>query len=227
MEHNERAKIGNHGNKEIQLCEKAIRKYGTIQEFDILEEIKEESLLDEREWYWIEFYNSNNREKGYNLLDKGNVSGRRGTEHTNAAFTKEELDDIIDLLLNHTELSYIDIAEKYHVNKDTIYRISAGLTYINPNLTYPLRSRNYDFNKKTDILDFFSSEQELINLKEELKYSWWLQMDNGDLYKKYNISRRLLYDINYGRKFAEIGNYSYPIRSSNKQKKYFYKRRNN
>ena len=37
-------------------------------------------------------------------------------------------------------------------------------------------------------------------------------MDNGDLYKKYHITRKLLYAINKGEKFGDIGNYDYPIR---------------
>ena len=39
-------------------------------------------------------------------------------------------------------------------------------------------------------------------------------MDNGDLYKKYNITRKLLYAINKGEIFKDIGNYTYPIRTT-------------
>lgn len=50
---------------------KAIRKYGFSNfSFEILEECEEEKL-NEREKYWIEFFNSNNQEFGYNLTEGG------------------------------------------------------------------------------------------------------------------------------------------------------------
>lgn len=42
--------------------------------------------LDEAEYYWINFYGSTNRDVGYNILNYGNVSGRRGIENYNAIF---------------------------------------------------------------------------------------------------------------------------------------------
>lgn len=87
LEHNQRARKGVHGNKDIQLCEKAISKYGKINEIDILETCSIESL-DEREKYWIQQFHTDDKQYGYNLLDKGNVSGRRGCDHPNASFSK-------------------------------------------------------------------------------------------------------------------------------------------
>jgi len=55
-----------------KLLKEAINKYG-LDSFgrEILEEVDNE-ILEEREIYWIKFYNSNNLEIGYNLTIGGN-----------------------------------------------------------------------------------------------------------------------------------------------------------
>lgn len=73
----------------------AIQKYGhesfTIEQIDTAETFDE---LNEKEIYWINFYDSCNREKGYNLLSGGNQprhsevskikmsNARKGKKHT-------------------------------------------------------------------------------------------------------------------------------------------------
>lgn len=53
----------------------AVRKYGKESfSWEVIEEC-EKSILDDRERYWIAYYDSTNREKGYNVMDGGN--GRR------------------------------------------------------------------------------------------------------------------------------------------------------
>lgn len=92
---------------------------------EILQDNVSIEKLDEAEYYWIKFYNATDRNIGYNILDYGNVSGRRGIENYNAIFnTQDKLNEVIDLLINHLEYSYIDIAKKYNVNPNTIYRIN-------------------------------------------------------------------------------------------------------
>jgi hypothetical protein len=54
--------------------------------------------LDKKEQYWIRRYDSSNRDKGYNVLAGKDVSQVRGLDHPNALFSKEDLNDIIDLL---------------------------------------------------------------------------------------------------------------------------------
>jgi group I intron endonuclease len=55
-----------------KLLKDAIRKYG-LENFnrEVLEEVENE-LLDQREIYWIEKYNANSKEIGYNLTKGGN-----------------------------------------------------------------------------------------------------------------------------------------------------------
>lgn len=212
-EHNQRAKCTT-SSKKLLLCDQALRKYNlSIEEIEILEIITDINILDERETYWINYYDSTNRDKGYNIVNIGNVSSKRGVNHVNAAFTEKTLLEVIDLLINHPELSFIDIAKKYGVEQNTIYRISAGKTYYNPELTYPLRNNNHESQKK-DIENYFNDEKKLLNLKEDLYYRWDLKIES-DLIDKYQIPLRILRDINNGRKFENIGDFNYPIRKKN------------
>lgn len=218
MEHNQRARNYNkdNSNRIYQKCDiKMAEQNFQIEEFEILE-VTSISTLDEREKYWTQIYNSNNWEIGYNLLDKGDVSGRRGCDNVNAAFSKQDLNEIIDLLTNHTELSILDIAKKYNVDQNTIGRINTGKSYVNKQLSYPLRKNNHDASKKNNILDYFQDEKTLLAFKNELKYSWYKTIENG-LEKEYNIPLNIARDINNGNKFSEYGEYSYPIRPRNQR----------
>ena len=215
MEHNSYAKVG-HGLRELLLCEQKMKQYNFfIEEFELLEQINDLNLLDEKEKYWIAYYHTYIKEgQGYNKTRGGDASGKKGIDNANAAFNQQQLDEIIDLLQNHTELSLIDIANKYHVEQNTILKISTGKTYVNPTLNYPLRRNNHDSVIKNNILDYFSSEEELLSLKDDLLYRWDLSIEQ-DILKKYNIPLKILRDINNGRKFENIGNYKYPIRAKN------------
>lgn len=215
MEHNSYATTG-HGSRELLLCEQKMREYNfLIDAFEILEIVNDLNILDERERYWIQYFHTYIKDgNGYNKTKGGDASGKRGVENCNAAFTQSQLDEIIDLLLNHTELSLIDIANKYNVNQNTILHISTGRTYVNPKLQYPLRHNNHDASCKNQVSDYFTSIDSLLELKEDLLYRWDLMIE-GDINKKYNIPISILRDINQGRLFADIGEYDYPIRKKN------------
>lgn len=65
--HLNRIKKGTHHNDILQ---ESFYKYGFDNfEFSILEEVLDESLLNEREKYWIDFYGGINSDKVYNLKD--------------------------------------------------------------------------------------------------------------------------------------------------------------
>lgn len=198
-----------HNSKNRQLCDKKLKKHKA--KLVILEQNIPIKFLDEKEKYYISLYDSTNPSKGYNIISGGNVSGKRGADHPNASFSQEQLSEIYDLLINHRELSLIDIANRYGVCQMTIYRIASGDSYIQENLQYPLRKNNHDFRKKY-VLDYFSSIDDLLSLKEDLKYRWDLTIEK-DLPKKYNLSLRILRQINDGTLYSNYGDYTYPIRS--------------
>lgn len=209
---NIRARALEHNSKNIQLCDKMLKKYNA--KLTILEEITDIQILNISEKYWIAKYKSNDKNFGYNLTEGGDVSEMRGTKHPLAALNENQLNEVIELLINHTELSIKAIAEQYNVSIQTIMRINEGQSYFNPNLLYPLRRNNHNSMLKNDILDYFNSTEELLQLKNDLKYRWDLTIEE-DLVKKYNIPLKVLRDINQGRKFNTIGEFTYPIRKNN------------
>lgn len=206
------SRVNEHNSKNIQMCDKALKKHSATVE--ILEIVSDILLLDEIESKWINYYNATNKEIGYNILKDGNASGKRGIDNCNAIFNQTQLDEIIDLLINNTKLSYKDIAKLYGVSQDTILRISLGYSYFNSNLYYPLRKNNHDAARKDEVLDYFENEEKLLELKEDLCYRWDLKIEN-DLVEKYNIPLKILRKINQGDIFQDIGNYKYPIRNKN------------
>lgn len=88
-EHNNINRLQNHYNSPSDL---AIQKYGRFEEIEILEIVEDSSLLNEREQYWIQFYNSNNKEIGYNLTIGGDAL--LGENHPKAKLLDEEILDI-------------------------------------------------------------------------------------------------------------------------------------
>lgn len=48
---------------------------------ELLEEVETKEMMDEREIYWISYYQSTNREIGYNISNGGNVNRAMSGEH--------------------------------------------------------------------------------------------------------------------------------------------------
>lgn len=78
----------NRPSETTQAVDKAIKKYfGKILEVTIIERCNPNEI-NKREKYWIKYYNSTNREKGYNISLGGEYDGRRRT------WSDEEILDI-------------------------------------------------------------------------------------------------------------------------------------
>ncbi len=84
----EHKRILKHNSHHSPRLQHAVNKYGLENfEFIFVEEIKDIFKLLEREQYWINFYNSANPEKGYNI---NKIAGNRlGMHHTEK--TKEKI----------------------------------------------------------------------------------------------------------------------------------------
>lgn len=134
---NLKRRIYEHNNftKAKHPCDLAIKKYGKINCIEILEEISVDCLND-REIYWINYYNSNDKKIGYNLTKGGN--SLRGTDSPKAIFTNEEIlfirksrfegkrkVDIYNNYFKHTNFNsfenvwlgngYLDIGQEYYI----------------------------------------------------------------------------------------------------------------
>lgn len=215
-EHNQRARTGR-PDRDIQICDSAIKKYGQISYFEILEECSLDQL-DQREKYWINYYQALDKERGYNLLDRGTVAGRRGSDNPNAKISNDQWHEIKDLLSKHPELSYKEIGKRYGVNKGTISSLNQGLSYYHENTQYPIREKFTQPKRSLNWKTYFNSIEELVQLKYDLKNRW--DMTESDLSLLYpKCSMQCIHKINQGKLFADIGpEFTYPIRPKGQQK---------
>lgn len=191
----------NSNNKEYDYpLSRGIRKYGPEEyELLVLEQNLPLNLLDEREKFWIAYYDT--YWHGYNQTVGG-------TYPTKPIFH----DDIIDLaieMLKNEEYSYKDIMDKTGMSMTHIYNINIGARRPQTNQDYPIRKQNV---KGTKGLKF--SEVEIKAIHEELKNTTYTFKD---LAKKYNCSETTIRYINQGvRKAYYLSEYSYPVRTNAK-----------
>lgn len=98
-----------------QIINRAMKKYGVDKFYIETLEICEVSILDEREIYYIDLYDSTDKSKGYNVSIGGNTP----------RFKRKSLSisDLIDLYVNK-EFTLEEIASKFEVSR---YIISTEL----------------------------------------------------------------------------------------------------
>lgn len=128
--HRARSKQPNHIDKDLPVY-RALTKYGIDNfEFIILEECDKEQL-NEREIYWIKYYDSYNN--GYNATLGGGNNKNIGVK-----LSEKEVEEIQYLLIN-TNKSQKEIANKYDLAQSNISQINTGEIWYNEDLDYPLR----------------------------------------------------------------------------------------
>lgn len=103
------------GNYDNSLIDKAIQKYGKEHFwFEILESQIEN--YNEREKYWIKYYNSK-KPFGYNILDGGNEPPVfYGNDHQSVKISDEDVLKLKKDLLE-TQISLSQLAKKYNISK--------------------------------------------------------------------------------------------------------------
>ena len=196
-----------------------IQKFGEdIFTFSIIEECDIE-ILDERECYWIAYYNSN--KDGYNLTSGG--QNYRGSSNPRAKLKEQDVLEIISLL-EQNNITNEKIANKYNVSRNTIDFINRCKIW------------NYLHNYKSNI-----RKEALLNSKtphstvsgenngsckivqkqaEEIIYL----LENSEislaqLSRELQISLNIIYDINRCRTWKFLHNYKKNIRNESREKK--------
>lgn len=131
-DHKTRGLKTNHNSSNYPLY-RAIRKY-SLNNFEIiiLETCKKE-VLNEKEIYWIDYYDTTNPDKGYNLH-----LGGGGSPGTAQKLTVDAVKEI-QKLLQETKLSQEEIGRNFNVTYRTISHINTGDSWRDSSLTYPLR----------------------------------------------------------------------------------------
>lgn len=115
---------------------KAFRKYGIENfSFEVLEECSQESL-NAKEIYWINYFNSDDSQKGYNLTPGGDNVGQKCRK-----LTDEQLQEL-KCLLKTTLISQADLAKQFNISQMAVSDINRGISYPDLNEDYPLRDSN-------------------------------------------------------------------------------------
>lgn len=168
------------------VVEKAIGKYGIIEEFYILEETSIENL-NNREQYWIEYYDLNNREKGYNIAEGGNGA------KVPRKFTEEQAIEIANIIKNNKTIRFEELAQKYNCSLGTIQKINQGSNgYRFAQFTYPIRTTD-----ESRVLRAVLDDNIIQSILNDLKNTNMTMVEIGE---KYNLCRNTISDINKGKK---------------------------
>lgn len=177
-----------------ELIGKAIQKYGKEHfHFEILESQIEN--YNEREQYWISYYNSL-APNGYNILKGGESPPQmRGTAHPESLLSSEQVTCLTNDLLN-TTISAVELARKYGFSSNTsIIEFNKGKTYHREGIDYPIRKRMYN-GKLTDedveeiILQLKNTNRTYKDIASDygLEYRAVSRIDRGLLHHKDNIT---------------------------------------
>ena len=192
--------------------ENAIKKYGKITEFEILEIIspEEREKMNLQEKYWIKYYDSTNPLIGYNISDGGDGGGIGSLNHE-AKFTEEEILALYDELKNNLDISLQDLAKKYNIHMTTISHINNGITYYHSNIEYPIRNPK-DCKK---VISGTKSVNSYIT-KETLDKIYKALVEEQDktmrqLAIEFKVSPSIIQNINSGRTYHN-NDFQYPLR---------------
>lgn len=111
---------------------KALRKYGVENFiFEIIEECDRNSL-DSREKYWIEHYDSLNKDKGYNMLEVGEIPNSIGSNNPMAKLTEADVLDIRNqIYLNKIDSLTVFNQYSHLISFDTFRKVRDGATWRN------------------------------------------------------------------------------------------------
>ena len=179
-----------HDNPHLQY---AWNKYGADNfKFELID--KGENY-NELEKHYIQKYNSDNANYGYNILS----GGENPPIGSHKSLSKAEVKDIIEMLKDKN-ISLDFICEKYNkITRGQINKINVGKAWKDKNLEYPLREGDNVIGQEIANKVIFA-----------LKYSNKLQKE---IAKENNISRTCVTAINLGKvkSYYDI-NEKYPIR---------------
>lgn len=174
----------------------AINKYGKDNFYcEILESNVEN--YNEREKYWIKYYNSLSP-NGYNILPGGESNPvLKGENHPRNTLTDQQVASIIEALM-FSNKSQRNIAQEFGTTERILNSITKGEAHKQEGLEYPLRIKGCHFSKAT--------------LKEII---WLLQNTQASLQSIadfYGLTKGAIAQINRGNSHAN-DDLTYPLRT--------------
>lgn len=179
-----------HDKRKNHPIHEALVKYGKENfDYEILYYGKNYNVEEKK---WIKYYNTQNKNFGYNIVEGGQDSS--GEDNPMSQITKKQAEEIINLLLN-TDLQHQEIADKVKCSVFIVNFINIGTSWYNSKYDYPLRSARLSEDKYNEI----------VNLLKNTKLSF------DDIGKKLNLGRHIIQNINIGLTYKH-DNIKYPIR---------------
>lgn len=170
-----------------------IRKQGLSDfSFQVIKDNIPAKNLYEEEIYYINKYNTTNKEKGYNISKGGYFS-------IYSKITKEKARIIAQEIIDKPEYTMADIARLYDINVEMISDINMGDTWKFDEFTYPLR----DNSKMKNIL----SKEQVFEIYDLLKQG----ESATNISHKYGISITNVTNINKGKVNKYLEDNKYPI----------------
>lgn len=175
---------------------RGIRKYGpSAYQLVILEDNIPKELLDEREIYWIKYYDTYYH--GYNQTTGG------------ASPTKpiydEAMVDLVIAMLKDPENTLQEIVDKTGLSMTHVYNINIGERRRRDNETYPIRPSNAKGTKGAKL-----SPEENQAVHDLLQNS---SLTMQSIAKRYGCNAATIQRINAGKtKMYRLSTYNYPIR---------------
>lgn len=165
--------------------------------YEILE--KDIENYDEREKYWIRYYNSF-IPNGYNIQEGGENTPPHyyGENHPMNIIREEDVYNIVTDLI-YSNLTQAEIAKKYNYNTQMITSINNGTTHKFIDLIYPIRKES----------PYHLSNQDVNDIQ------WLLQNTNytlNEISKYYNVSNGTIKHINAGRNYYN-SSLTYPLKT--------------
>ena len=165
--------------------------------YEILEKDIENG--DEREKYWIKFYNSF-VPNGYNIQEGGLNTPPHyyGENHPNNIIKEEDVYNIVNDLI-YSGLTQAEIAKKYNYNTQMITSINNGLSHRFFGLIYPIRKESPYHLTNKDVQDI---QWLLINKNYTI----------SEIANYYNVSSGTINHINAGRNYYNP-DLTYPLKT--------------
>lgn len=181
----------------VSLISQAIHKYG--KEAFTYEIIEETEDYDKREQYWISYYNTTNRIRGYNRVDGGSSPPIiTGEDSAFCKYTDDFVTQLQNDLLNTTK-NYRILIEEHGVSEYYISLINRGVIRKNSNYNYPIR-RNGNERK---------SQEVVVKLEHDLQYT---TKTTVDIAKNNQVSESLVSTTNLGKHSYSSSDIDFPIR---------------
>lgn len=188
-------KAKGYGQEEEKILYKAFDKYGIANfSFEIIEEVEN---YNEREKYWIQFYNSMTP-NGYNMSEGGEEPPVfHGEEHPLCTHSQYTI-SLIKKMLKETKISPKEIGKITNYDTSSINRINLGELWFDLNEVYPLRKEG----------TLQGKEERCMAIIDDLLHT---SMTQKEIANKYGVGRTTVTALNRGQNFRQP-NLTYPLR---------------